>query len=179
MRIIAGDYKGRRLAAPTDRSVRPTPDRVKEALFSMLGASVEDAVILDLFAGSGNLGLEALSRGAKICYFGDNSKDSIRLVQSNVAHCKAEEKSRIILGDYRNVLTQIREKLDVVFLDPPYREDLWLDVVETIAGRDMMNPEGLIVMEHPKEIEFPQELRGFRKIKERRYGTVVLSIYMC
>jgi 16S rRNA (guanine966-N2)-methyltransferase len=179
MRIIAGAYKGRKLVAPTDRSVRPTPDRVKEALFSILMGRVEDAVVLDLFSGSGNLGLEALSRGARKCYFGDSSRDSIRLIHSNVAYCKAEAQSHIIQGDYRNVLAQVREKVDLVFVDPPYRDQLWEDVVRILSEKELMKPDGLIIMEHPREVEFPQELYNFRKIKEGRYGTVVLSIYMC
>jgi 16S rRNA (guanine966-N2)-methyltransferase len=179
MRIIAGAYKGRKLAPPADLSVRPTPDRVKEALFSILGNDVNDAVVLDLFAGSGNLGLEALSRGALKCYFGDSSRDSIRLIHSNVAHCKADAVSHIIQGDYRSVLTQLREKLDIVFLDPPYKENLWENVLSILHEKELMNNDGLIVLEHPREIEFPQEVFSFRKIKEARYGTVVLSIYMC
>ena len=179
MRIIAGAYKGRRLAPPADRSVRPTPDRVKEALFSILGDHVVDAVVLDLFAGSGNLGLEALSRGARKCYFGDSSRDSIRLIHGNVAHCKAEPLSHIIQGDYRNVLAQIREKVDLVFVDPPYRDQLWENVLGILSEKELLNPDGLVVLEHPREVEFPQEIYNFRKIKEGRYGTVVLSIYMC
>jgi 16S rRNA (guanine966-N2)-methyltransferase len=179
MRIIAGAYKGRKLNPPADLSVRPTPDRVKEALFSILGSFVEDAVVVDLFAGSGNLGLEALSRGARKCYFGDRSRESIRLIHENVTHCKANMISNIILGDYRNVLSQIKEKVDIVFLDPPYREHLWEDVISILYEKELMNPEGLVVLEHPREIKLPQEIFHFRKIKEGRYGTVVLSIYMC
>jgi len=179
MRIIAGAFKGRKLTPPSDRFVRPTPDRVKEALFSILGSHVEDAVILDLFAGSGNLGLEALSRGARKCYFGDSSRDSIRLIHSNVAYCKSESLSHILQGDYRNVLAQIRDKIDLVFVDPPYRDQLWADVLHILSEKELMNPDGLIVLEHPREVEFPQEVYHFRKIKEARYGTVVLSIYMC
>ena len=179
MRIIAGAFKGRKLHPPSDKSVRPTPDRVKEALFSILGNHVNDAIVVDLFAGSGSLGLEALSRGALRCYFGDNSRDSIRLIHENVSHCKAESASRIIFGDYRNVLGQIKEKIDIVFLDPPYGKNLWEEVVELLSESKLMNEDGLAVLEHPKEIELPQEIHGFRKIKEARYGTVVLSIYMC
>ena len=179
MRIIAGLYKGRKLFPPSDLSVRPTPDRVKEALFSILGNRIQQAVVVDLFAGSGNLGLEALSRGARLCYFGDNSKDSIRLIHGNVAHCKAEEASRIFLGDYRNVLNQINDNADIIFVDPPYKKELWMDVLNILSDQKIMNPEGLIVLEHPREIEMPQEIFDFRKIKEARYGTVVLSIYMC
>jgi 16S rRNA (guanine(966)-N(2))-methyltransferase RsmD len=179
MRIIAGLYKGRKLNPPSDRSVRPTPDRVKEALFSILGGHVENAVVLDLFAGSGNLGLEALSRGARKCYFADSSRDSIRLLHVNVAHCKADATSHIMQGDYRNALAQLREKVDLVFVDPPYGDGLWLDVLGILFDKKIMNPNGMIVLEHPREVEFPQEIYNFRKIKEGRYGTVVLSIYMC
>lgn len=179
MRIIAGIFKGRKLSPPSDLTVRPTPDRVKEALFSILSNRIQNAVVVDLFSGSGNLGLEALSRGARLCYFGDNSKDSIRLIQGNVAHCKAEATSRIFLGDYRNVLGKLKENADIVLVDPPYKKDLWMDVLCVLSEQKMMNPEGLIVLEHPKEIQMPQEVFEFRKIKEARYGTVVLSIYMC
>jgi 16S rRNA (guanine966-N2)-methyltransferase len=179
MRIIAGAYKGRKLKPPADQSVRPTPDRVKEALFSILGNHIEEAVVLDLFAGSGNLGLEALSRGARKCYFGDSSRDSIRLIHENVTHCKAEAFSHILYGDYRNVLAQLRENIDIVFVDPPYRNQLWEDVLHILSEKGLMNHDGLVVLEHPREVELPQEVYNFRKIKEGRYGTVVLSIYMC
>lgn len=179
MRIIAGAYKGRKLYPPADSSVRPTPDRVKEALFSILGNRIWNATVVDLFSGSGNLGLEALSRGARKCYFCDNSKESIRLIHKNVAHCKAEQLSQIIAGDYRNALAQLKEQADIVFVDPPYHKELWNDVMATLNGNNTMNPKGVVVLEHPKETVFPQELSGFRKIKEARYGTVVLSIYMC
>lgn len=179
MRIISGTFKGRRLYPPADSSVRPTPDRVKEALFSILGNRIWNATVVDLFSGSGNLGLEALSRGARKCYFGDNAKESIRLIHKNVTHCKAEHLSQIIQGDYRNVLSQLKEQADIVFVDPPYHKQLWSDVMELLAENKILSQDGVVVLEHPKETVFPQELFGFRKIKEARYGTVVLSIYMC
>ena len=104
MRIIAGEYKGRRITAPEDTSVRPTTGKVKEAIFAMLMNDIYDAVTVDLFAGTGNLGLEALSRGARKCYFGDNSRDSLRLIKENIAHCRAEDKSVVIAGSYEKVL---------------------------------------------------------------------------
>lgn len=179
MRIIAGLYKGRKLISPPDQSVRPTPERVKEALFSILDEAACDAVVLDLFAGSGNLGLEALSRGAKKCVFGDNSKESIQVIRQNIQQCGAQQQSTVLMGDYRTVLSQITESLDLVFLDPPYRQELWEDAVSILAEKKLVNKDGVIVLEHPKDRDFPQEMYGFRKIKERRYGTVVLSIYMC
>lgn len=95
MRIIAGDYKGRRLQSPQDYSIRPTTDKVKEALFSILTEKIWGSRVLDLFAGTGNLGIEALSRGAETCVFADSSRESLRLIRENIAHCKAEEGARV------------------------------------------------------------------------------------
>ena len=125
MRIIAGDYKGRRLYTPEDRRIRPTADKVKEALFSIIGDDIDEAVVCDLFSGTGNLGLEALSRGADKCYFGDNSADSIRLIKENIEMCRAGEYSEVIHGDFKKTLSMINEKVNVFFLDPPYYKDLW------------------------------------------------------
>ena len=104
MRIIAGDYKGRRLNAPADYKIRPTADKVKEALFSIIGDDIDEAVVCDLFSGTGNLGLEALSRGADKCYFVDNSAESIRLIKENIEMCRAEEYSVVIHGDFEQWL---------------------------------------------------------------------------
>lgn len=132
MRIIAGEYKGRRITAPEDTNVRPTTGKVKEAIFAMLMNDIYDAVTVDLFAGTGNLGLEALSRGARKCYFGDNSRDSLRLIKENIAHCRAEDKSVVIAGSYEKVLDRINEKADIVLLDPPYKEGLMLKCLQRI-----------------------------------------------
>ena len=110
MRIIAGDYKGRRLQSPQDYSIRPTTDKVKEALFSILTEKIWGSRVLDLFAGTGNLGIEALSRGAETCVFADSSRESLRLIRENIAHCKAEEGARVEAGDYRKIL-EIRQNL--------------------------------------------------------------------
>lgn len=138
MRIIAGDYKGRKLATPLDEQIRPTGEKVKEAIFSMLSLYIEDSIFVDLFAGTGGMGLEALSRGAKRCYFCDNSRISLGLVKENVRHCKAEEKALILAGDAERVLSQIREKVDIVFLDPPFQKGLVEKCFETISGLDLI-----------------------------------------
>ena len=148
MRIIAGDYKGRRLNAPADYKIRPTADKVKEALFSIIGDDIDEAVVCDLFSGTGNLGLEALSRGADKCYF---------VALSQIAHTD--------------------EKVNVFFLDPPYYKDLWEPAMELIRENDLLAGGGMIVCEHRKEQELPEQLAGYEKVKERKYGKVVLSIY--
>ena len=107
MRIVAGDFKGRKLETPMNNDIRPTSEKVKEGLFSSIAGNLYDAVCVDLFAGTGNLGLEALSRGASKCYFGDNSRASIEIVRRNVEHCKAEDWSVVYFGDYEKVLNKI------------------------------------------------------------------------
>ena len=179
MRIIAGDYKGRRLETPKDNAVRPTTDKAKEALFSILTNDIWGSRVLDLFAGTGNLGLEALSRGASECVFADQSRDSLRMVRNNIAHCGAEERSRVVSGDYRKVLMSQRRPFDIIFLDPPYNRGMLDGCFQLIAENGLLNEGGTIVAEHRREEELPDQLHGFTKVKERRYGVVMLSIYGC
>ncbi len=178
MRIIAGDLRGYRLETPEDRRVRPTTDMAKEGLFNIIAAQLEDAAVCDLFAGTGNLGLEALSRGARICYFADNSRDSISLIKKNVAICKLQDRAQVIYGDYRSVLSRMPEKADIYFLDPPYDMDLWEDAITMIGEKELLADGGMIIAEHNRKKELPGEISSLEKIKERRYGTVVLSFYM-
>lgn len=177
MRIVAGAFKGRRLETPVGRDIRPTAEKVKEAVFSMITPNLPEAVCVDLFAGTGNLGLEALSRGAAKCYFGDNSRTSIEIVRRNVAHCRAEALSVICFGDYEKVLRSIHEPVDVFFLDPPYREGLYTGVLALIRELGLLAEEGILVVEHATADPFPEELAGFMKQKDRRYGSMTISIY--
>lgn len=178
MRVIAGDYKGRRLEAPADEKVRPTSDKVKEAMFSILMNDIYGAVVCDLFAGTGGLGIEALSRGASRCYFADQSKASIRLVQHNVEHCGASERSVIIMGDYSRALGRIREKVDIFLLDPPYETGLERKAMGMIRREELLAEDGIIMVEHSMRDEMEEEICGFVRFKEKRYGKVVLSFYM-
>lgn len=177
MRIIAGDYKGRRLYSPPDDKIRPTTDKVKEAVFSILTGYIYEANVLDLFAGTGNLGLEALSRGARHCWFGDSSRDSIRLLKENISYCRAEEKATVLQGDFRRVLQRLGEPMDVILLDPPYDGNLLPECFELIGEQGLLAEGGLIVAEHRREEKLAEEMGGFELIKERKYGTVVVSIY--
>lgn len=178
MRIIAGEYKGRRLYTLADFSVRPTADKPKGAIFSMLADRIYDATCCDLFAGTGNLGLEALSRGADFCYFGDHSQESIDVVKKNVEMCKAEDRSKIVHGSYLKTLEAIDEKVDIFFLDPPYKKQLLEKSMEAIVRGEKLSEEGVIIAEHGVDKDMPEEFLGLRKIKEKKYGIVVISIYM-
>lgn len=177
MRIIAGDYKGRRLYSPQDKRIRPTTDKVKEALFSILADQIYDAGVLDLFSGTGGLGLEALSRGARHCWFCDNSRDSIKLLRENIQYCKAEPKATVLNGDFRKILQNLNTPMDLILLDPPYGRELLPECLELIGQYGCLAEDGLIAAEHRKEEILPDALAGFQKLKERKYGTVVLSIY--
>jgi 16S rRNA (guanine(966)-N(2))-methyltransferase RsmD len=177
MRIIAGEYKGRRLEAPKDNSVRPTTDKVKEALFSMLSERIWGSKFLDLFSGTGNVGIEALSRGAELVVFADSSRESINLIKRNIAHCKAEEGSRVVPGDYKKVLMTSAEKFDVIFLDPPYDKGMLAECFKLIRENDLLEEDGIIIAEHRREEILDENIEGFTKEKERRYGIVMLSIY--
>lgn len=180
MRIITGDFKGRRLEMPEGRDIRPTTEKVKEAIFSIIAGNVPGAVCVDLFAGTGNLGLEALSRGAEKCYFADNSRESLNLIKRNIAMCKAEEWSVVIPGDFERVLTRLGErgeKIDIFFLDPPYREGLYEKCFELIREYDLLAEEGIIIAEHGEREPLPEEIEGYIVLKERNYGSIAITIY--
>lgn len=178
MRIISGKLRGRKLTPPSDKHVRPTSDKVKEAVFSMIAEYLdEDSICVDLFSGTGNLGLEAISRGAKRVYFGDKSRESISLIRGNIKYCDVENQSVIFQGDYRQVLERIREKGDVFFLDPPYQDGILLDAIKKIAEKQLLKDGGIIVAEYNSKDTLPLKLFGFDKIKEKRYGSIGISIY--
>lgn len=177
MRIITGKYRGRKLHTPEDRSIRPTADKVREALFSIVQNEVPGSVFCDLFAGTGSIGIEALSRGAAKCYFGDSSRDSIRLLKENLAHVGAEEKAVILFGDYHKVLKRLREPVDIFFLDPPYDAGYYENCLETIDTLDLLGPDGIIIAERNSRTALPESIGRFTLVKERKYGKTTLDLY--
>ena len=178
MRIITGDYRGHRLVSPKTYDIRPTSDKVKEAVFSMLIPYLnEDSVCLDLFAGTGNLGLEALSRGARRVYFSDSSRDSIKLIKENIKICGAEEYSILLSGDFKSNIMRIREKLDIIFLDPPYASEYYLTALQLTREQDLLNDGGCIICEHSDRDPLPDEAFGFTMVKNKNYGQIGVSIY--
>ena len=178
MRIITGEYRGRRLKTPYGKDVRPTSDKVKESIFNLLIPYInDDFVCVDLFAGTGNLGLEAISRGARICYFSDSSRDRLRLVKENVKICGAEERSVLLSGDFRSNLGRIHDKVDIIFLDPPYKSEFYLSALDAIKETGILNEGGVVVCEHAEKDELPDSYNGFTKIKEKRYGSIGVCLY--
>lgn len=177
MRIIAGELKGRKIEAPKGDNVRPTSDKVKEAVFSMISHEIYDEAVADVFAGTGNLGLEALSRGARHCYFGDKSRESLSFIKENIKACRVQDRATVIAGDYTGVLKRIPEKVKAVFLDPPYKEGLMISAIELISELDLLEEEGMIVAEHSFSEKLPEQIGRYRIIKEKRYGKIAVSIY--
>ncbi len=152
MRVISGKFKGRRLFAPEDNEVRPTTDRIKETLFNILSSKncVGDLLVLDLFGGSGALGIEALSRGAKKVIFVDKSADSVKLIKQNLSHVKADAASfEVYCVDYTFAIKKLRgKKFDLIFADPPYAAALEQDIANKVFENDILDKNGVLVLEH-------------------------------
>lgn len=179
MRIIAGAFRRRRLQTPNSAGIRPTSDRVREAVFSMIAEHVPDARVLDLFAGTGALGLEALSRGARFCCFVDNGAEALRLVRANILLCSAQDRSRIIAGTVASALRRLEsenEPFDLVFLDPPYGKgyvEETLHIIGPVAGAGAL----VIAERHVKDLHQPISDPAWQEDRERRYGDTLISIY--
>ena len=175
MRVITGQARGMKLITLEGDDVRPTTDMVKEAIFSIIQFSVPGAKVLDLFAGSGQLGIEALSRGASSCTFIDRNKAAVDAVRENLAHCKLVDSAKVENTDSLNFLKLTPAKYDIAFLDPPYRQGI-LDKAMPLLGR-VMNEGAVAVCEHEKEYQ-PAESYGDLKLRKRyKYGKIMLSVY--
>lgn len=178
MRIIGGKYRSRVLAEFPGEDVRPTSDRAKESLFNILALKLYGARVLDLFAGSGSLGLESLSRGAKEVVFNDMSKDSLAIVKKNLAALKIPvngEEAKVTQGDYLSCLSMQRGKFDLIFLDPPYRFDYGKAALETIAQKGLLSENGIAVYERDRS--FDGEVDGLEKYDERKYGKTYITFF--
>lgn len=173
MRIIAGRHRGLNLAQFSADGIRPTADRVKESLFNILYNKINSACVLDLFCGSGNLGIESLSRGAKSVHFNDISKESIAVLKKNLNKID-DENYKITCLDYKTCL-QSADGADIIFIDPPYATDFGKGALEIIAERKILNADGVAVLERDKS--FSGEIEGLNLYDERKYGRVYLSFF--
>jgi 16S rRNA (guanine(966)-N(2))-methyltransferase RsmD len=180
MRILGGTARGRKLATVKARGIRPTRDNVKESIFSMIQGHVEGRTVLDLFAGTGNLGLEALSQGAKKAIFVEKERTPLRALMKNRDLCGFRDKAEIISLDAEVALKVLRrrdEKVDLVFIDPPYGSGFVDKTLRFINAHDMVNEGGMIVVEHgPAESPAPQQGRLLLQ-KRKRHGDTVISIF--
>lgn len=170
MRVISGKYRGKMLKAPTSDNIRPTGDKVKQALFTKLQFFIDGRIVVDLFCGSGALGIEALSRNAKRVYFVDKDIRSIKLAKQNLIGIDGDVK--ILNCDYKLALGSITEKVDLFLIDPPYASGLYDDVLKTIFDNDMLSQDGIIVCEHPCKMIIDS---NFETFDIKKYGTVSLT----
>jgi 16S rRNA (guanine966-N2)-methyltransferase len=178
LRIIGGALKGKKLYSVRDQSIRPTADRLREAIFNILSHRVLDAVVLDLFSGTGALGIEALSRGAESVLFVDNSKRALSVLRRNIESCMLDQKTKIIKWNIRQNLNCIRSNqptFDLVFFDPPYNKDLIKPSLFNLDQSNSLKDGACIVIEHSLLEPIPKDLISFDLKDQRKYGKTLVS----
>ena len=177
MRVITGKARGIVLKTPDGTKTRPTTDRVKEALFSVIQFDIVNASVLDLFAGTGQLGIEALSRDAKSAVFVDESDTACKLVTENLKKTKFDNLSRVVRSDYEIFLKNCKEKFNIIFLDPPYAEKFLENALKLITEIDILQSGGIIVTERPAGKELLFTFSGYTRSKDYKYSNTILTIY--
>lgn len=177
MRVITGKARGVALKTPDGLLTRPTTDRVKEAMFSIIQFDLPGAVVLDLFAGTGQLGIEALSRGAKRAVFVDKSEDACKLIRENLRRTKLEKEGSVVRADHLDHLRRCKEKFDIILLDPPYAEVFLENSLKLITEIDILRYGGIIVTERPLGKDLPWTFSGYTRSKDYKYGKTLLTIY--
>lgn len=177
MRVITGKARGIQLKTPEGQLTRPTSDRVKEALFSIIQFEIPGAAVLDLFGGTGQLGIEALSRGAKSAVFVDAREDACKLIRENLKRTRLENDGKVVRADYMEYLNRCREKFDIILLDPPYAEVFLENSLKRITEIDILQSGGIIIAERPMGKELPWEFEGYSRSRDYKYGNTLLTIY--
>lgn len=178
MRIITGKARGLKLTVPKNMDVRPTADRVKESLFNIIGTKIIGARVLDMFAGTGNLGLESWSRGAAAVTFVDESRESLRLVQSNIVKCRAEADVQVLKGSAVNIIEHLHHqglKFDFAFCDPPYNKGWVQKVLQKMEHFQVLEDGGYLIIEHSKHDEIGVLAACFELVRQEHYGETLLS----
>lgn len=180
LRVISGKARGLKLDSPKNQDVRPTTDRVKESLFNIINPYIRESNILDLFAGTGSLGIECLSRGAKNCVFVDKSKDSINIIKSNVKKARVENESTILNVDFKDAVKRLssqNQKFDVIFMDPPYYENMFIECLKIIDELNLLYEDGIIIVEHDTKDLFDESIGNLVKSRDKKYGNTTLTFY--
>lgn len=177
MRVITGKARGVQLKTPAGMQTRPTSDRVKEAMFSIIQFDIPGMRVLDLFGGTGQLGIEALSRGAKEAVFVDANEPACALIRENLRRTRMELNGRVVRSDYLSFLSSCREKYGIIFLDPPYAEVFLENSLKKITEIDILETNGIIVAERPLGKDLPWEFSGYSRSKDYKYGNTLLTVY--
>lgn len=180
MRVITGTAKGRKLKSPKGMETRPTSDRIKEALFNIIGPRVIDVNFLDLYAGTGAIGIEALSRGALKAVFVEKNPNTVKIVRENLRLTGLLEKAEILTHDADraiNLISAKGEKFELIFIDPPYLKDLEKVSLEMIESKFLLAPGGLVITESSKLDKMPHEVGQLKMFRQEKYGDTVLTFY--
>ena len=176
MRVITGTARGRKIKEPSNYDIRPTSDQVKQAIFNIAQFDIEGRKVLDLFGGTGQLGIEALSRGAASCTFVEQRRDAVKLIRENLRECRLEEQAKVVQGDSLAFLSSCRERFDVIFLDPPYHTDLMDRALELVTKIDILSEHGIIVCETMSQRQLPKLESPYEWGKDYRYGQIKLTV---
>lgn len=177
MRVITGTARGKRLAELEGMDTRPTTDRVKEGLFNAIQFDIEGRRVLDLFAGTGQLGIECLSRGAERCLFVDQRREAVSVIRKNLKTCGFEDRGQVVQGEALRILKSQRTPFHLIFLDPPYDTPLLDSTLKTIADIDILSENGIIVCESPADRELIELEAPYRKDRSYRYGKIKVTLY--
>ena len=177
MRVITGSARGRRLRELEGLETRPTTDRVKESMFNILQFDIEGSRVLDLFAGTGQLGIEALSRGAAAAVFVEQRRDAAALIRENLKLTGLTDRARVVNGEALSYLASAGERFDLVFLDPPYAAGLWKPALEAVSRFDILSDHGIIICESPQDEALPEAVGFCRVHRTYRYGRIKLTTY--
>lgn len=179
MKVISGILKGRNIEGYNIDGTRPTMDRIKESLFATIQDNVKDSIVLDLFAGSGQLGIEAISNGAKLCYFIDNNKEVIKILNKNISNLNIKSNSKVLLSDWKKSLNEFSNqnlKFDLIFVDPPYDYNVYEKILEKVSTLNLLNENGLIILEH-SNLKLKDSYNNLALYKEKKYGNKSVNIY--
>ena len=177
MRVVAGSARGVPLKAPNGMETRPTADRVKEALFSILHFDIPGAIVLDLFGGTGQLGIEALSRGAKRAVFVDASRAACNLIGENLKKTSFSQQATVVCSDYMSYLKTCRDSFNLILLDPPYAEVFLENSLKMITEIDILQSGGIIATERPAGKSILDQIPGFSRSKDYKYGNTIITLY--
>ena len=180
MRVNAGSAKGKKLKSRPGKDVRPTSDKVKEAVFNTIGQNQEGSHFLDLFSGTGGMGIEALSRGADSCVFIEKNTECVKIIYENLKITGLSHRARVIKTDVFRGLAKLQgenQRFDFIYMDPPYFKTFYVPVIEAISERGLLKKDGVLIVEHFKNIIFPEKVFELEQGKIKKYGDTVITYY--
>lgn len=180
MRVVSGSCKGHPLKAVPGSTTRPTTDKVKEAIFNIIGPYFNGGLVLDLFGGSGGLGIEALSRGMDKAIFVDRDSKAVQVIRQNVESCRLVDRVEIYRNDAERALKALVKRelsFDVILLDPPYKDQKVVSLIDIIDQQGLLSKKGLVMVEHANEVKLPEKISSLIRKKHENYGITAISIY--